>query len=321
MINSPQGETLQVSPTFAEKWWIYQRERFPVFAHGPLVLAFSSSAVCFSTQLRGHFVLPPWYVFAFAFLSSFISFLHLRLADEFKDFEEDSLYRPYRPVPRGLVTLRELAILGFITAAIQLAMAVCLDTRLLWPLMITWTYLALMSKEFFCVKWLKAHPFTYMWTHMLIMPLIDFYATACDWLPTNSTAPQGIFWFVAVSFFSGFIIEIGRKIRSPLDEETGVPTYSALWGRTSAVTGWLIVIVLTAVSAVIAAHWINFYIPMYGVLATFIVIAILLAVNFLRNPIPGSGKRFELFSGLWTLALYLTLGIIPLVYYATRSAG
>ena len=35
--------------------------------------------------------------------------LQLRLADEFKDFEEDSRYRPYRPVPRGLVSLRDLA--------------------------------------------------------------------------------------------------------------------------------------------------------------------------------------------------------------------
>ena len=40
-----------------------------------------------------------------AVVTSFLSFLQLRIADEFKDFDEDSRYRPYRPVPRGLVTL------------------------------------------------------------------------------------------------------------------------------------------------------------------------------------------------------------------------
>jgi len=27
------------------RWWIYQEERFPIFGHGPLILAFSLSAM------------------------------------------------------------------------------------------------------------------------------------------------------------------------------------------------------------------------------------------------------------------------------------
>ena len=41
-----------------------------------------------------------------------VFFLQLRIADEFKDFAEDSRFRPYRPVPRGLVTLTELGWVG-----------------------------------------------------------------------------------------------------------------------------------------------------------------------------------------------------------------
>ena len=51
-------------------------------------------------------------------------FLQLRIADEFKDYEDDARYRPYRPVPRGLVSLRELAWVGVGAAAIQLALAI-----------------------------------------------------------------------------------------------------------------------------------------------------------------------------------------------------
>jgi 4-hydroxybenzoate polyprenyltransferase len=39
---------------------------------------------------------------------------------------------------------------------------------------------------------------------------------------------NGFFW---VSFFNGTVLEIGRKIRAPQDEEAGVETYSFLWGR------------------------------------------------------------------------------------------
>jgi 4-hydroxybenzoate polyprenyltransferase len=84
----------------------------------------------------------------------------LRLADEFKDFEEDARFRPYHPVPRGLVSLRELGWLWVLTGLAQAGLAVWLHPGLLGVLLITWTYLALMSREFFCRSWLKARPLT-----------------------------------------------------------------------------------------------------------------------------------------------------------------
>src|ERR1700730_4039382 len=103
--------SLNSSNSFFSRWYIYQRERFPLLAHGPLVLAFSLSALCFSTLLRGGQNWPAWPTITVAFLNSLFFFLQLRLADEFKDFEEDSKFRPYRPVPSGLVKLRELGVL------------------------------------------------------------------------------------------------------------------------------------------------------------------------------------------------------------------
>ncbi len=116
-------------------------------------------------------------------------FLQLRIADEFKDFEEDSRFRPYRPVPRGLVKLRELGWLFVLGAGVQLALALWLAPRMALLLLLPWGYLAGMSKEFGCRDWLKARPVTYLWTHMLIMPLVDFYATGCDWLASGASPP------------------------------------------------------------------------------------------------------------------------------------
>ena len=298
------------------RWWIYFQERFPLFAHGPLILAFSLCAICFSTLLRGSDRFPAWPVIAVAFVSSLLSFLHLRLADEFKDFDEDSLYRPYRPVPRGLVTLRELGGLWTVTGLIQLALAILLNFRLVPLLVVTWLYLGLMSREFFCRKWLKSHPFTYMWTHMFILPLIDFYATSCDWLSTSGHPPAGLIWFVLVSFLNGFVIEIGRKIRAPGDEEAGVATYSVLWGRGGAVRGWLFAMGLTGGVALVTASKIDFILPASIVLGLFFAVSAFVGLRFVRKP--ETGKSFEMLSGLWTLFLYLLLGIIPLAW---RSAA
>ena len=91
----------------SSRWWVYQRERFPILAHGPLIAAFSVSAVSYSALLRGQSSLPLDGTLL-AFGTAFLFFLQLRIADEFKDFEDDSRYRSYRPVPRGLVKLSEL---------------------------------------------------------------------------------------------------------------------------------------------------------------------------------------------------------------------
>jgi len=293
------------------RWNTYQQERFPLVAHGPLILAFSLCAVCFSALLRGSDSFPAWPAIWVAFFSSLISFLHLRLADEFKDFEEDSRFRPYRAVPRGLVSLRELGWLWAGSALIQAALAVWLDLRLVPVLLLTWLYLGLMSREFFCRKWLKAHPVTYMWSHMFIMPLIDFYATACDWLPAEGHLPPGLFLFVVVSFLNGFVVEIGRKIRAPKDEETGVETYSALWGRRKAIGAWLGMMSATAVGAIMAASWIGFVLPLAVALGGILCASFIFALRFLKSP--RSGKPFEILSGVWTLGLYLMLGVVPMI--------
>jgi len=303
----------------ANRWWIYQRERFPLLAHGPLVAAFSFSAVAYSTLLRGDAELPALTTWLVAFFTSLAFFLQLRIADEFKDFEEDSQYRPYRAVPRGLIRLRELGVLGVVTGLVQLALALWLFWPLVIVLLVTWTYLALMSHEFFVRTWLKARPITYLWTHMLIMPLVDLYATACDWMVAGGEAsfdhvPGGLIWFLIVSLFNGIVIEVGRKIRAPQDEEEGVETYSFLWGRPRAVLAWLAVLGVTAASAAFAAWQIDFLWPVTLVLLVLLAAAVIASWHFLRNLKAGAGKRFELIAGIWTLCMYLALGAGPLLW-------
>jgi len=143
---------------------------------------------------------------------------------------------------------------------------------------------------------------------MLIMPLIYFFITACDWKVADEAIPNGLLWLLGMGFFNGIVIEIGRKIRSPEDEEQGVQTYSALWGPARATLLWIGALLATMLFALIAAHKIHFTTPMAWLLAASILGALMGAARFLYHPVRGRGKLIEHISGIWTLMLHLGIG-------------
>ncbi len=293
--------------------WIYQKECSPVFAHGPLILAFSFCAASFSARLRIQ-SWPEWQSVCVAFITCFIFFLQLRIADEFKDAEEDARWRPYRAVPRGLISLKELAVVFVIGAVIQLAVALWWSVTLTVILIFAWAYFAAMSVEFGAREWLKARPITYLWTHMLIMPIVDFFATATDWVQVGYLPPPGLTFFLIASFCNGIVIEFGRKIRTQEQEEEGVETYSRLWGPKKASVLWWLFVVATAINAVIAAKVVGTFLPVFVVLSLLAMFLGVYVLLFTRKLGGDQAKKFEVFSAVWTLCLYLSLGILPGVF-------
>ena len=300
--------------SLAARLWIYQRERFPLLVHGAVIAALSASALGISTLLTGRPGQLTLAAAVTAFVTLLLFFLQLRIADEFKDHADDLRYRPYRAVPRGLIGLRELGWIGVAGAAVQLALALWLDDRLVWLLIVVWGYYGLMSVEFFAATWLKAHPLAYLWSHMLILPLIVLYATACDWLVNGAAIPlAGLLGFLLMSVFNGVVFEVGRKIRAPEDEEKGVETYSALWGMKRAATAWAGALALSAAAASWVAVEIGFVAPVLAAAAALLCAAALLAARFLKTPDTNSAKAIDTMSGLWTLSLLLVLGVLPMV--------
>lgn len=293
------------------RYWIYQQERFPILAHGPLVIIFCLSVLLFSALQQESPTMPPLVQIAGAALSTLILFFQLRVADEFKDFETDSRYRPHRAVPRGLVTLRELATLAYIGAAIQFAIAIYIDIGLVPILAGVWIYMGLMTKEFFAPTWLRGHPVVYLLSHMLVMPLIAFYISAFDWLCVCNAMPSGLGWLLALSFFCGLVLEIGRKIKAPAKERTGVETYSGLWGASKSVFIWIACIAAAAVAYVNA-------LPYVTTALNYSLVALALPVLGLATALPlllhksrektSADIAIEPTSGLVALTLYLCLG-------------
>ena len=296
------------------RWYIYQKERFPILMYIPMIAAFSTSAVGYAAILRGGKV--SILSLLTSFITSFTVFALLRIADEHKDFEEDSKYRPYRPVPRGLVKLTELRNIAIVLMIIQVIFAVVLHYTLVPLLLIAWLYLLMMRKEFFCGTWLRKHHVAYLLSHMLIMPILDFYATACDFAPRNKwyLAPL-VLWFISSSFLDGIVIEVGRKMRAPEDEEEGVESYSFLWGRKVCAIVWCGCMTLSMGFTFIATNQIHRATPAYIFLPIVLIFNIVNCIKYVKKPTTKNSKMMENLSGVWSICDYTALGILPLLLY------
>lgn len=304
----------EASLSGARRWWIYQRERFPIARYGVLVAAFSFSSVCMSRLVRGLPSWPSWPVAVTAFAGVFLFFLQLRFLDEFKDREADRQYRPERPVPRGLISLREIGGACALSALVQLALALWLHPALALLLLAAWVYMALMTVEFFAPGWLRPRLLPYMLTHMLIMPFIDLFATGCDWLTAGNSPPVGLLLFLAVSFLNGVVIELGRKTWAPAQERPGVDSYSGAWGLDRALCGVGATLFLSGACIAGVAWQVGFLAAALGLMGALLVWGLLLLVRFHRERTPDWAKKLENFTGIWVVVSYLILGVVPMGY-------
>ncbi|MGB0564758.1 MAG: hypothetical protein ACPGVO_23620 [Spirulinaceae cyanobacterium] len=297
-------------PSLLSRWWIYQRERFPIVSYSVLVLVFSSAAVIYPTLLTQ--TQPQIHTIAVVFVTFFCAFLQLRIADEFKDYEHDCEYRPQRPVPRGLIGLKELRALEIITVLIQLVATLMLTWRLLPWLGFLWIFQALMRWEFFVRDWLRQRSVIYLISHNLVLPIMALYGIMASYIPIAPFPrhPQ-IIAFLLLSSAHGLLIEIGRKIRAPEQEIPGGETYSQVWGLRRSLYTWMNVGFVSTILTAIALYCLQIFIS--AILLLLIGSSGIWAASyqFLQQPTAQTSKQIYTVSALWMMVSYLNLGVIP----------
>jgi 4-hydroxybenzoate polyprenyltransferase len=297
------------SAPFASRLWIYQAERFPLAKTVPLLAAFSAASVTLSAVLGGR-DLPSVWAYLAAFALVFILFFQLRVCDEIKDGADDAAFRPERPIPRGLVTLREVVSLG--VATVPIAIAIAWGAGVLWLLAIVWLWLAAMTFEFGVPDWLKSRPVVYLLSHMAIMPLIDLMLTGVEWVRGDGPAPA-LWLFLALSFSNGCVLELGRKLWAPESERTGVETYSKLWGPQPATLVWLVFVAISfaLLLGVGRATGHTFAIGGIGLIGA--LICVWAGRAYAATPTPKSEKTVDTIAGLWVFLCYMTAGFVPVL--------
>jgi len=308
-----QDHTTEGDLPFPRRFWIYQKERFPLFGHGVLIAVFTFSAIAYSRICRGQYGFIAWSDYLIGVAATITLFFLVRVFDEFKDREEDARYRSYLPVPRGLIALHELRSVGLMVGVLQIAMIAWWQPRMLPLYILVIGYLLLMGKEFFVPSWLKARQLLYITSHMVIIPLIDLYSSGLDWRLENDQPHLGLLFFLAVSYMNGIVLEFGRKLRAPGYEEEGVVSYTALWGTRGGTIAWLGTLAVTFLIACTAAHFAALGIVVHAVLIVGYVGCALPALCFLRTPTAKLTKWIEHASAAWTILMYLSLGGITML--------
>ena len=299
--------------SFLKRFFIYQKERFPLIGHGLLVASFTFSAIAYSRICRGAEGFVSWQTYLLGIFITITLFLLVRIFDEFKDAEDDARYRGELPVPRGLIKFSELKTMGIVLFVLQVLVNIIFFPKMLIIYFSIIAYLLLMGKEFFVADWLKKHQFWYVTSHMFIIPFIDIYASGLDWLLEGAKPPTGLLFFFAVSYMNGIVLEVGRKIRTPENESEGVLTYSSMLGATKATWLWIAVLVATLALAIAASAFAGYGTTGMIVLSIVFVVCAIPAFLFLNSKTKKLSKSIELMSALWTIAMYLTLGGVPML--------
>lgn len=297
--------------SFIKRMWQYQKERFPIVAHGLLITAFTFSAISYSRLCRGAEGFISMEHFVVGVLTTFCLFFGMRALDEVKDKETDAKYRTELPVPRGLVTIREISKVSIVLSVVVLGLIVFYYPKMLWLMLIVLVWLTLMTFEFFIPKYINARLPLYAASHMVIIPLIDVYASGLDWFISGATPHFGLLIFFAVSYFNGMVLEVGRKIKAPMDEKEGVQTYTAALGTDRGVVLWMILTFVSFVLSSLACLYVGLPVISIIILAVIFLYLEISGLKFFKSKSSKTAARLESASGVWALCMYLIIGGLP----------
>ena len=317
---------------------IYLNERFPLGKNSIFVLIFTLSGYIYTGLLYNSKIINqifskeikvpmPWHKIVALFIIIFMFFLQLRITDEFKDYEEDLKYRAYRPVQRGVVTLKALEKIGIATVIIQIILAYVIDFKIIYFMIIVWFYMFLMAKEFFIKEWLTKRILIYALSHVVIMIFITLViVNATQYIILGEA--ENIFKFGALQWYrhnidialiplftlnylNGIVLEIGRKTRRADEEEHGVQTYSKLWGKkkTAVILSLLFAVEYFLVILGLSYTYEKYFLFSGLVLLIILIISIYFMIKFLKKDL--SGKIVESVSGLWIVFSSMGLGLLP----------
>lgn len=224
----------------------YFKERFPPALVGMLAVSFGAACV----GLFGQWPLADaglWAHLALFAVLYVALLLRYRVVDEWKDYRHDSRHYPDRPVQRGAIRPRTLAIMGATAVVVELTLAWLLGGPAALPLYALVTALTVgTAVDFFAKDFMERHFSLSFVVHQLVYPAM--FAWAAVALGASLSEPR-TWWGIASATALFVSAEVVRKFQPRQSAQGGVvaDTYGAVWGRRLALAG--------LVALVVAAGW------------------------------------------------------------------
>lgn len=269
----------------------FTNERFDPATHIIMIALF----VLFHLAMGGAIGLfgNPKSLWGLIFCLSF--FFKLRLYDELKDYKTDLINNPMRPLPRGLLTLKDVRLAIVATFALEFLLTINETGYTKIFTLIAWFYSLLMYKEFFLSKFLEDKLTTYALTHTFVVFFLSLrtFSVFTD-TPLN-------FWQSSLSCYFCFnVFEFGRKTFT-LTEEKKVQTYSNIFGKTGAFFLTFSQII-AAIYLIILAHNNGISPRLLGVT----LFSFLLMLPYLLTDKYWAGKLFRSISSVFIILFFIT---------------
>ena len=268
---------------------IYAREMYPVIPRlfiSFLMVAVQILGVLTFSQSRPRYQFNwedlgiVYTVFAFLFL--------LRIADEFKDLENDRVNYPERPLPSGRLFKKDLWYLGIMLFITMVGVNLFLPQPL-WPFILVVFYGFLMTVWFFQRDKIEPSLVLALVTHnpvqLLLSLYVIHYVTVQYQLPLWT---KENLLLALVLYIPALLWEVSRKIKAPADENQYV-TYSQVWGF----KGSLYTLVGIAAIGVIAAWLLVAELVASVLLFVVFMVLIYTIFRFYQNP-NGKNLKFSL---------------------------
>lgn len=278
-----------------KRWLIFIWERFPPYTHLPFMLLYVVAHYTF--YLSSSQTSIPSIKLLILFLGTLIFFFKLRLYDELKDYQNDWIVYPNRPLIRGLLTHKDLYRGIYAAIILEIISFSLFGPRGLLAVVVPIIYSLLMFKEFFIRSWIRSHLTIYALTHTLVsalfsLALIATFKSTFIWnLDTNS------YLFALLSWCLFNIFEFGRKTFISSEEQPRIESYSKIYGRFGAS---LLIVSMATFSALILT-WIDHTFINPFIAVSLLGLVALLYILFNQQPL---GKIYRGSSFAFIVSMY-----------------
>ncbi|MBC7429942.1 MAG: UbiA family prenyltransferase [Bacteriovorax sp.] len=291
--------------TKSQAWCQFTKERFEPWSHLTMIVVFLIAHILVVSPVKTIFASSLNDIILLIGVIAF--YFKLRLYDEVKDYDLDVVINKARPLPRGLLTHKDMYRGMAFCILIELICFATQGTESCITIVIAIMYSLIMYKEFFIPEKIRPLLTTYALIHTIVTTILSF--------AIFSFLTQASLWEIIqeptlVSFaFANWLLfnifEFGRKSFATSEERENVDTYSSLFGRPGAV--------MLVVSQAVVAHFLvlnlkgtNESFLLWGSGVLLLALAVL-SMNYIMTNRPGPAKAYRTFSSVYIIAFYLIL--------------
>ncbi len=231
---------------------IYIAEMYPL-QHALLGLVMTFAYFIALSRLNDFdFLYTP--MMLFAALSMVLCVLLIRIIDDLKDYDDDLVNYPNRPLPSGRVTKDDLKRVSFYLVVTILVLNLG-SLAMLGMISVVLLYSLLIFYWFFAEKKIRADIGAALISHHPIVYIFFLYLSVafCNMFRGVDSAS---FWLIIPLAFTVTTWEISRKIKEPSHEDNYL-TYSKVWGAKISSIAALCSILITIVGM-------NIYLALVG---------------------------------------------------------